>query len=188
MTGIADLLFEARQLKELPRSGYTFLGAGKESVAEHSFLVTFIAMVMAELTPEADALRLIRMCLVHDLPEARTGDMNYVQREYVTVDEDRAVADLAESLPFGRMFAPLLDEFNGADTLEARLARDADQLSFLLDLKALSDIGYRPPEKWIPQITGRLLTPLGRQMAGEILATEQDSWWLKKILTQKQKI
>ncbi|MEZ4602464.1 MAG: HD domain-containing protein [Desulfobacterales bacterium] len=65
------------------------MGASKESVAEHSFCATFIAYVMAMMEPEADSLRLISMCLVHDLPEARTGDHNYVQKKYVTIDEER---------------------------------------------------------------------------------------------------
>ncbi|MEZ4567992.1 MAG: HD domain-containing protein [Desulfobacterales bacterium] len=73
---IAALLFEANILKNIPRSGYHFLGASKESVAEHSFCATFIAYVMAMMEPEADSLRLISMCLVHDRSEARTGDHN----------------------------------------------------------------------------------------------------------------
>ena len=42
MKNIANLLFEAKMLKEIPRSGFHFLGAGKESIAEHSFVTTFI--------------------------------------------------------------------------------------------------------------------------------------------------
>ncbi|MCP4694311.1 MAG: HD domain-containing protein, partial [Desulfobacterales bacterium] len=41
MKQIAKLLYEARMLKEIPRSGYGFLGAGKESVAEHTFITSF---------------------------------------------------------------------------------------------------------------------------------------------------
>ena len=75
MKKIAHLLFEAKMLKEIPRSGFHFLGAGKESIAEHSFCTTFIAYVMSQLEPTVDALKLTTMCLVHDLPEARTGDL-----------------------------------------------------------------------------------------------------------------
>ena len=82
MKNIAHLLFKANILKEIPRSGYHFLGAGKESVAEHSFSVSFIAFVMSQIEPDVDAFKLIAMCLVHDLPEAKTGDLNYVQKKY----------------------------------------------------------------------------------------------------------
>ena len=80
MKNIANLLFQANILKNIPRSGYHFLGAGKESVAEHSFSVSFIALVMAQMEHDVDAFRLIAMCLVHDIPEAKTGDLNYVQK------------------------------------------------------------------------------------------------------------
>jgi putative hydrolase of HD superfamily len=182
MDRIADLLFEARMLKEIPRSGYHFLGAGKETVAEHSFLTTFIAYVMGRMRPEADRERLTAMCLLHDLPESRTGDLNYVQKRYVEKDEERAVADAVRDLPFGEEMAQLVAEFNEGRTLEARLAHDADQLSFVLDLKALSDVGYRPPEKWLAHIVHRLKTDTGRRMCDVILSTESDRWWLKNYV------
>lgn len=182
MEAIADLLFEARMLKALPRSGYQFLGAGAESVAEHSFLITFIAYVMAELRPEADARKLTTMCLIHDLPEARTGDLNYVNKKYVTADEEMALADMIQDLPFGPAMAGLIREYNEGKTLEARLAHDADQLAFIIDLKALSDMGYNPPEKWLEAVMKRLRTDTGKEMARSVLNREQDAWWLKNVV------
>ena len=98
MKEIVNLLFEARILKEIPRSGFQFLGSGRESVAEHSYLTAFIGSVLAYLVPEVDQLRLLQMCLVHDLAEARTGDLNYVQKGYVTADEAKAVDDLTRKV------------------------------------------------------------------------------------------
>lgn len=178
---IADLLYEAKMLKEIPRSGYQFLGVGRESVAEHTFMATFIANLMAAMQPDANALKLLRMCLLHDLPEARTGDLNAVQKQYVTADEPRAVADLIRCVPFGNEISELLAEFRSGQTLEAQLAHDADQLSLLIDLKSLQDIGYAPPVKWIRHVRKRLITETGREMAREILETEWDQWWLKNF-------
>ena len=59
MQDIVKWLFEARLLKEIPRSGYAFLGMGRESVAEHSFSTTVIAYAMGQLEPRVDPLRLI---------------------------------------------------------------------------------------------------------------------------------
>ena len=174
---ISNLLFEARILKNLPRSGYDFLGAGKESVAEHIYTTAFIGLVMSKLRPEADGLRLISMCLIHDIPEARTGDLNTVNKRYVSAHENRAAAHAFGGLPFGSEFTELLDEFNKAESLEARLAKDADQLSFILDLKALSDVGYQPPDQWMDPIVARLQTRTGRDLAKQILRTRFDAWW-----------
>ena len=65
MSQVADLLFQARMLKEIPRSGFSFLGSGKESVAEHIYSATFIAFVMAQKEADVDSGRLVAMCLVH---------------------------------------------------------------------------------------------------------------------------
>ena len=166
-------------LKRIPRSGYHFLGCGKESVAEHSFIITFIAFLMSEIEPDLDSKKLITMCLVHDLPEARTGDMNYVQKEYVKVNERKAIEDLTREIPFDTSIADLIEEFNQGITRESLLARDADQIALILDLKSLADIGYTTPEKWMPHVTGRLKTETGKKIAESICHTPWDNWWMK---------
>jgi putative hydrolase of HD superfamily len=177
MKRMADLLFEARMLKEIPRSGFQFLGAGRESIAEHVYSTAFIGWVMAQLQPEVNALKLISMCLVHDLPEARIGDLNSVHKAYVRPDESRAVADLARELPFGGRLVALIEEYNAGASSEAQLARDADQISLILELKDLNDIGYRPPQDWLPHVLNRLQTETGKALAEAILATRRDAWW-----------
>ncbi len=179
MRNIANLLFKAKILKDIPRSGYHFLGVGKESVAEHSFGTAFIAYVISQMEPDVDALKLISMCLVHDLTEAKIGDLNYVQKKYVTADESKAVADITANLPFGSDLADLITEFNEGLSLEAKLARDADQLAFILELKTLADIGYNPPNKWLPFALKRLQTKTGKALAQNIMESSWDAWWLE---------
>ncbi|UCF92932.1 MAG: HD domain-containing protein [Desulfobacterales bacterium] len=178
MKNIANLLFEAKILKEIPRSGFHFLGAGKESVAEHAFSTTFIAYVLSKLDPAVDALKLISMCLVHDLPETRMGDLNTVQKKYVKADEAQAVNDSTAGLPFGAALADLIHEFNAGCSREAQLAHDADQLALILELKSLVDIGYDPPHQWLPHVLKRLQTEIGKKLAQAILDTRRDAWWL----------
>jgi len=180
MKEIANLLFESKLLNRLPRSGYAFLGAGKESVAEHSFSITFIAWIMAQLDDDVDSLHLVSLCLLHDLPEARIGDLNYVQRNYVQADERRALADATRGLAFGDKMADLVEEFNSGTSPEARLARDADQLALILDLKEILDNGHLPAGRWIDNAVKRLHTPLGKTLAEAILDTERDDWWFDK--------
>jgi putative hydrolase of HD superfamily len=182
MKHIANLLFEAKMLKEIPRSGFHFLGAGKESIAEHTFSTTFIAYVMAQLEPEIDALKLITMCLVHDLAEARTGDLNTVHKTYVTADEVKALEDTTRPLPFGSSITNLIKEFNANHSIEAQLAHDADQLALVLELKYLSDIGYAPPDTWLPPVLKRIKTKVAIKIAQSIMETHRDDWWLNKYV------
>ena len=178
MKNVADLLFEAKILKHVPRAGFHFLGDGKESVAEHSFAAAFIAYVMSLMLPDIDALRLISMCLIHDLPEARTADHNYVHKKYVTVNEEQAVLDAVRNIQFGASLVDLFMEFKQQETLTSHLAHDADQLSFILDLKSISDTGRTNPDQWLPHVVKRLKTDIGRKLADSILKTKWDAWWM----------
>ncbi|MCF6247231.1 MAG: HD domain-containing protein [Desulfobacula sp.] len=177
MKQIANLLFEVRILKDLKRSGYAFLGSGTESVAEHSFMTAFICFALAKMDSDVDGERLVAMALVHDLAEARTGDLNYVEKKYSTVDEAKAVSHLTANLPFGEEIKYLVEEFNAGESKEAMLAKDADQLAFILELKKLDDIGAKGPDKWLTIVLKRLKTPEAKQLAQSIMETNWDEWW-----------
>jgi putative hydrolase of HD superfamily len=177
MKHIANLLFEMRMLKDIVRSGYAFLGSGRESIAEHSFTMAFICFVMSKMEEDIDGSKLMAMALLHDIPEARTGDLNYVQKKYTQVDEAKAISHLIKPLAFGKDIKSLIEEFNLGETREAKLAQDADQLSFVLELKKLGDTGALSPEHWLPLVIGRIQTQTGRQMAESIMETQWDEWW-----------
>jgi len=177
MNTIANLLFEAKMLKHINRTGYSFLGSGRESVAEHSFMICIIAYVMGRMNPDINQEKLLSMCILHDLPEARTGDLNYVNKKYVTANEKKAIDDLSEGLFFGNDIRNLLHEFNRAETKEAKLAKDADQLSFILELKAQKDRNSKTAGKWLTGVAERVKTKTGKKILKEILETERDGWW-----------
>lgn len=179
MHRIADFLFEAGMLKRTPRTGLQFLGTGSESVAEHSFRVACIGYVLARLEPEVDELKLIKMCLLHDLHEARTGDQNYMNKKYVSVDEDRAVADMTEHLPFGDDLTDTVREFNTGASREAMLANDADQLDLIAMLKERKDLGNAYAQEWIHFALKRLKTDTGRRLAEELVRTDSTRWWFQ---------
>lgn len=179
MKRIAELMLEACFLKHVPRTGYQYLGNGRESVAEHVYSTTFIAFILSQMVPDVDAARLITMCLVHDLPETRIGDLNYVQKQYVQADEAKALADTLEDIPFGAKIEALLEEFNAGQTLEAKLAYDADQLSLIVDLKSLKDVGYQTPDSWLPNVEQRLKTDIAKTLAKTLLTEHRDGWWRK---------
>ncbi len=181
MKMIANLLFEAKMLKYISRTGYSFLGSGRETVAEHSFMICFIAFVMGQMNSKVNLEKLMSMCVLHDLPEARTGDLNYVNKKYVTVDETRAIDDLADGIFFGDKIRDLLKEYNQADTLEAKLAKDADQLSFILELKAQKDRNSKTADKWLHGVIKRIETETGKKILEEILKTERDEWWFSHL-------
>lgn len=177
--GIVNFFFELGMLKRTPRSGFQFLRSGQESVAEHSFRVALIGYTLARLTPEADPFRVVSLCLFHDVPEARTGDLNYVNKQYVEVHEREAINDLAKTLPFGEDFKDLLAEYRAQQTTEAALAHDADQLDLILELKEQNDLGNVYANQWIHFARKRLKTGIGRELIAQILATDSTDWWFE---------
>jgi putative hydrolase of HD superfamily len=174
---IAHFLFEVGMLRRTPRSGLQFLGSGDDSVAEHILRATYLAFTLGRLVDGVDRHKLLLLCLLHDLPEARTGDLNYENKKYVTIDEAKAIRDLAAPLPFGAEVESLLAEFQARRTLESRLAHDCDQLELLLVLKEEQDRGNPQAQDWIRFACERLREPVSRALAVEILAAHSSDWW-----------
>jgi putative hydrolase of HD superfamily len=177
MKNIANFLFEAGMLKRTPRSGFQFLGTGAESVAEHIFRTTCIGYALGRMSKDTDVDRLIKICLFHDLPEARTGDLNYVNKKYVKADEQKAIKDLAATLPFGNEIEDLVQEYEEGKTAESKIARDADQLEMILALKEYKDLGNKYADEWLQFSLKRLQTESAKELAKVILETDSSLWW-----------
>ncbi|MCF8038144.1 MAG: HD domain-containing protein [Desulfohalobiaceae bacterium] len=177
---VAEFLFEAGMLRKIPRSGYHFLGSGHESVAEHSFRTTVIGYVLARMTG-ADWTRVVLMCLFHDLPEARTGDFNYVNKMYNQAAVEQALLDALGGTGLTEDIHVAQQELEEAKTEESVLAQDADQLDLILSLKEEQDLGNPYAEKWIEHALKRLRTASGNHLAAVILQTDHTDWWFKGV-------
>ena len=177
---LIDLIHEAGMLRHTPRSGYAFLGTGSESVADHRDRMSVIGLVLARLAG-ADAGRVLELCLFHDLHEARTGDFNYVNHRYDTCRAREALADAVEGTGLEDELLSVHDEFEARETLEARLARDADQLDLICNLKAELDRGNAFAAQWLESAVQRLRTPWAKELAEEALAADHNRWWYGRV-------
>ena len=184
MKELAEFLFTASMLRRTPRSGLQFLGSGQESVAEHVFqtMIAGYALVKMELENgvEIDEKRVLQLCLLHDLLESRTGDLNYVNKKYLKVDEDGALEDMCRPLFFGDEMSALVKEFEQKESCEARLAADADQLALIVLVKEQHDLGNPYARKWLTVARQRLLTESGRALAKGLYESDWASWWFSK--------
>ena len=115
-------------------------------------------------------------------PKPEQGTLTLCRKSMSTPMKKKALADLTEHLPFGASIVELIEEFNECKTREAKLAHDADQLAFIIDLKAKKDLGATSPLKWLPHVINRLKTDTGKKIAEEISRTEWDEWWLKNFI------
>lgn len=180
MKNLVNFLFEVGMLKKTPRTGYQFLGSGKETVAEHSFRTAVIGYMLCLREPGADPMKTLLMCLFHDLHEARTGDHNYVNKRYVHVDEEKAVRDMTRDLPFGDTIVALARDFLDGRSPEAAISRDADQLDLILALKEQLDLGNPYAQDWLKYALKRLQTEGAKTLAEEIMNTDSTDWWFEK--------
>lgn len=184
-------LFEARYLKRIQRSGTSLLlgTAVNETVAEHSFYVSLWAIVYAHLDAEINLGKILTMCLVHDLEEVRTGDLNQINRMYLDAKttSHSAFADMWQGSDLGNKLVILHNERLENQTKEARAANDCDLLAELVTEKEYLDRGNQEAQEWIEYTQQRLKTEIGRQLAQLVINTRMTKWWediKNKIRTQ----
>ncbi len=143
---LIDFLRVMERLKDAPRHCWT-TGGRRESVAEHSWRVALMAMLMADEFPELDIDRVIRMCLVHDIGEAITGDIpTFVKTDADRVVEGREVDALIGGLPepWPRWLGDLFDEMEVLQTPEAKLYKALDRM------EAIQSHNESAVETWLP--------------------------------------
>jgi putative hydrolase of HD superfamily len=136
LDGVLEFLRAAERLKTVTRSGWTSEGQ-PESVAEHTWRLGLMAMLLYGDTPGINLARLLRMCLIHDLGEAIGGDVPAPAQTADSGKAERERADLIEltaPLPPGlrREILELWDEYEAAASPEAKLAKGLDKLETIL--------------------------------------------------------
>jgi putative hydrolase of HD superfamily len=77
--GRLAFLQEAEKLKSVLRSAHTSTGR-TESTAEHTWRLCLMAMTFEDELAGMDMLKLLKMCLVHDLGEAIHGDIPAIEK------------------------------------------------------------------------------------------------------------
>ena len=141
-----DFLSELIRLKSLPRTGWLLRGVRDvESIADHSFCVAVIAMIIADraksLAMKIDVERVLRMALLHDLAEVRTGDLPSTIKPYFeqaalqAADEKAAQEILAPLGALGRQYLELRHEYETRESLESRIVKAADKIDLLLQAR-----------------------------------------------------
>jgi putative hydrolase of HD superfamily len=136
LSGALDFLREAERLKSTLRSGYTSTGR-PESVAEHTWRLCLMALVLSDEFEAIDPLRLIKLCIVHDLGEALSGDIPAVLQ---TEGFDKSAQERADLKTLTRALCPkkraeilaLWEEYEAASSPEAVLAKGLDKLETIL--------------------------------------------------------
>ncbi|GAA0699247.1 HD domain-containing protein [Paraclostridium ghonii] len=129
-----EILTVAEKLKCNTRHSWTSSGR-HESVAEHSWRIALMALLMRDEFPNIDMDKVIRMCLIHDLGEAFTGDIPaFEKREEDSQKEDEAFFEWIKTFPnpYREEFTELLKEMNERKTEESKLYKALDNLEAVI--------------------------------------------------------
>ncbi len=122
------------KLKCNTRHSWTSSGR-RESVAEHSWRLSVMAMLCRDEYPALDIDRVIKMCLIHDFGEAVLGDIpSFYKTKNDEAEEISAVKELISKLPDETRseFESLYDELTALETDEAKLFKALDNLEAVL--------------------------------------------------------
>ena len=117
-----DNLLEMLELKQLSRTGWVRSGVeNPESVAAHSWGMAVLALRLAP--KELNLERVLSLCLVHDLPEVRIGDLTpYDDTSNKAELEHKAMSDMAPQ------WLSLFEEYEAEETAEAKFVKQIDKL------------------------------------------------------------
>lgn len=144
--GVLQFLRAAEQLKNTHRSAWTS-GGQPESVAEHTWRLCLMALVLRDAFPDVDFARLVQICIIHDLGEAIGGDIpaiHQVPGESKATQERADLLELLQPLPetIRDRITALWDEYEAAATPEAKLAKALDKLETIMQ----HNQGRNPPD------------------------------------------
>ena len=145
---LIDLMKIAENLKNNTRHSWTSSGR-HESVAEHSWRLALLALFVKDEFPEADIDRVIRMCLLHDMGEAFTGDIPaFLKEQAHEVAEAQVYEAWLDSLPqpYREELTSLWQEMEAQATTEAKLYKALDKLETLMQHNEADTATWLPLE------------------------------------------
>ena len=131
-------------LKRTQRAGWVDVGVYQpESVADHTFRTAFLCMLYADMEA-LDPLKLLRMALIHDLPEAVIGDLMPSQKTAETKEnEETVIHDILALLPEIQRenYLAVWNEYQKGKTKEAKAVRQLDKIEMALQAKEYEKLG-----------------------------------------------
>ena len=153
---IGDTLTFLRRTKGLEtvqRYGSSLRGK-QNTVAEHSWRLGLMAFVIvAECNMDLDLGRVLALALLHDIAEAKTGDIDAYTKitggerliKEKMILEEAAMCEMTSDLSFGDSIYNLWREYEEQATVEAKFVKALDKIEGFLHI---AEVGV---EKYIPE-------------------------------------
>lgn len=179
---LANLIYEAANVKRMLRTGWQRLGDNEEGVGEHSFMTAVIAYLLAKQINAAKTEgrqvsmeKILIMSIFHDFHEGRTGEMDKVAKLYMTRHEDKANVDIFSGVD--NELLTLLNEYEAKQTLEALVVYEANVIAFGVECKILMERGNTHAKEWMDANSLRVRLKESVELMDLLAKTDSQDWW-----------
>ena len=182
---IVNFFFEVGTMRRLPRIHRQTLLVDDvtDTIASHSYRVALIGWFLAK-EEKVDPYKVVMMCLLHDLGEARTGDHNWVHKRYIKIFDEEVMKEQLGDLPHKDLLV-IAEEYHARKSKEAIVAKQADILDQILLLREYEWQGNKEAPDWLKgrpkEGVKNKLTELklksSRKLAEEMFKTPPSQWW-----------
>jgi putative hydrolase of HD superfamily len=179
-----EFLYEVGAIRLVQRQWHRFHMGSVADLADHHFRVLWLALIIAAREKaKIDTAKMMKMALVHDIAESRTGDVDYLARQYVQRNEALGISDMLADTSLEEEFLELWHEYEKRDCLEAQIVKDADNLDVDLEIQEQRSLGQQLPETWATtdaRLRGpRLYTRSAKDIFAAIQHSDPHDWHIK---------
>jgi putative hydrolases of HD superfamily len=174
-----EFIYEVGMLRHIDRMWKRFLNADFANNTEHLFRVTWIALIIAKHEGVTNTEKIVKMAIAHDIAESRTGDVDYMSRQYVKRDEKMALDDMLAGTSIEAEFKELLHEYEVRESIESRIVKDADNLDVDFELAEQATRGHVFPgwEEMRKEVgVKRLFTKTAKKMVKQLYEVSPHAW------------
>jgi putative hydrolase of HD superfamily len=166
-----DFLKEIETFKTCERTCQTTQIGRAESDAEHSWHLAVFLVLLENEFENIDFAKLLKMALIHDLPEIYAGDTNPYRGD--TTNKEANEKNAAEKLfailpdPAAKKLSSLFDEYLNQESVESQIVKSADKLMPLIQNLCTNDhhSSYRKLDVEYPEV----LEYMGKYFSGGVL-------------------
>ena len=143
---LLDFFKAASNLKNIPRQGWIDKLSinHPESVADHSYLMSIMAMIISDLE-NYDFEKILKMVLLHDLAESKIGDFtpDQISKDKKEKIENQAFHKVIEKLPdsIKLEYAEIWKEYQNQISVESQIVHQIDRLEMALQAKIYQKSG-----------------------------------------------
>jgi putative hydrolase of HD superfamily len=177
-----EFLYEIGTLRLTQRQWKRFLNPDFANLADHHLRVIWTALTIAKYE-KADANKVMKMALVHDIAESRTGDVDYLSRQYVERNSELGLEDMVKDISLEKELLDLQKEYEERKTLEAKIVKDADNLDIDFELQEQKVRGFHLEKTWQEQrqyvYEKKLYTKTARRIWKSIQKSNPHDWHTK---------